>query len=193
MAARTGFRFLPGFVGSPAVGAHCICALTAPPGSLGLHRKSQACSGGYAIRPYRVRSAMVHATRRCGTGGHEGRPYTLAFGPFVGAGFMPARNGFRFLPGFDGSAAVGAHCICALTAPPGSLGLHRKSQACSGGYAIRPYRVRSAMVHATRRCGTGGHEGRPYTPRLRSFRRGGLYARPEPGSDFCWGSLVPPP
>ena len=118
---------------------------------------------------------------------------TGSFDSIVGAAFMAARTGFRFLPGFVGSPAVGAHCICALTALPGSLGLHRKSQACSGGYAIRPYRVRSAMVHATRRCGTGGHEGRPYTPRLRSFRRGGLYARPEPGSDSRRGSLVPPP
>ena len=137
MPARTGFRFLPGYDGSTAVGAHCICALAAPPGSPGLRRKSQACQGGYIIRPYGC--GWRRCIRRGGAGGHTGRPYGPAPGGVVGAGFMPARTGFRFLPGYDGSTAVGAHCICALAAPPGSPGLRRKSQACQGGYIIRPY------------------------------------------------------
>ena len=44
------------------------------------------------IGPYGVRSAMVHPTRKCVPGGHTGRPYTPAFGPFVGAACMAARN-----------------------------------------------------------------------------------------------------
>ena len=66
----------------------------------------------------------------CGPGGHKARPYRPAFGSLVGAALMAARTGFRFPPGIDGSTAVGAHCICALAAPPGSLSLRRKSRAC---------------------------------------------------------------
>ena len=31
------------------------------------------------IGPYGVRSAVVHPTLRCGTGGHKGRPYATLF------------------------------------------------------------------------------------------------------------------
>ena len=51
---------------------------------------------------------------------------------------------------------------------------------------IGPYGVRSAMVRATRPCGTGGYKIRPYGPASRPSRRGGLYARPDrlpPGFD----------
>ena len=37
------------------------------------------------------------------TGGYKIRPYRPAPGFPVGAGFMPARTGFRFPPGFNGS------------------------------------------------------------------------------------------
>ena len=55
------------------------------PGSLG---------ADVGIGPYGVRSAVVHPTRGCSTGGHKGRPYRPAPGLPVGAGFMPARTGF---------------------------------------------------------------------------------------------------
>ena len=71
-----------------------------------------------------------------GRGGLYGRPQP---GPASRLGTMaPPATGFP----------VGAHCICALTAPPEPGGL-RKSQACSDGY-----------------------KSRPYGPRLRSSRRG---------------------
>ena len=47
------------------------------------------------IGPYGVRSEVGHPTRGCGSGGHKGRPYRPAPGLPVGAGFMPARTGFR--------------------------------------------------------------------------------------------------
>ena len=46
------------------------------------------CRGRCPHRP--VRNAALRPT-----GGHKGRPYTHAFGFFVGAAFMAARNGLR--------------------------------------------------------------------------------------------------
>ena len=84
----------------PAVGAHYICARTAPPGparSAKVRQETEACSGGYTIRPYgctragsRCRGALymrpgctagtgavggVRRKSQCSSGGHKGRPY----------------------------------------------------------------------------------------------------------------------
>ena len=48
----------------------------------------ETCRGRCPHRP--VRNAALRPT-----GGHNGRPYTHAFGFFVGAAFMAARNGLR--------------------------------------------------------------------------------------------------
>ena len=47
-------------------------------------------------RPYGVRWARVHPTRRCSSGGYKIRPYGPASGALVGAGFMPARDQVPF-------------------------------------------------------------------------------------------------
>ena len=105
---------------------------------------------------------------KIGRGGLYGRPQP---GPASRRGTM--------VPPVTGSP-VGAHCICALTAPPEPGGL-RKSQACTGGYIIRPYVPASGpLVGAHCICAltappepgglrksqacTGGHTGRPYAP-----------------------------
>ena len=47
---------------------------------------------------------------------------------------------------------------------------------------------RSAWVHPTRKCGTGGHTGRPYGP-APGFLVGAAISRPKPGLDFQKMSL----
>ena len=56
----------------------------------------------------------------------------------VGADFISARNQVRYAPS------------------PGGCGSRVRTRHA------RPYGVRSAVVRPTQRCGTGGHEGRPY-------------------------------
>ena len=143
----------------PAVGAHCICAHAAPPGSPGLQSSHPGPGGMWACRPPPF--GGVRWESRAFSGGHTGRPYRPAFGFLVGAGCMPARTGFRFMPGFDGSTRRrGAHCASGLhrwnrgargyrnpaPAACGHAALRRltgarwESRACQGGYIIRPYR-----------------------------------------------------
>ena len=143
-----------------------------------------------------VRSAVVHPTRRCGTGGYIIRPYGPACGPLVGAACMAARNqvpiraGVRWFP-----SAVGAR----------SAVMHPTRRCGMGGYIIRPYGpacgplvgaacmaarnqvpiragvrwfpsavgARSAVMHPNQRCGIGRIYNPPLRTCPRSFRRGG--------------------
>ena len=69
-------------------------------------------------------------TQRCSSGGYKIRPYRPAPGFPVRAGFMPARTGFRFPPGFNGSIPrMGAHFVSATlrvqSSPPTAAGVGR--------------------------------------------------------------------
>ena len=124
----------------------------------------------------RVRSAMVHSTRRCGTGGHKGRPYGVSSTRFVGRGAHTPPNqaalrgsaGVRWesracsgghkgrpymhTPPFP---VVGAHFICARTALPELTGLRSSGPGHGGMWACRPTRLGGGAV------GNGGLRGRP--------------------------------
>ena len=110
------------------------------------------------------RSARVHATRRCGTGGHKGRPEAVALrqGSMVPPcrGRCPHRPASPRVRGSPPSApfpahVVGADCISArnqvrYVPGPGGCGDRARTRHA------RPYGVRSAVVRPTQRCGTGG-------------------------------------
>ena len=153
---RLQTRLLP----FPAVGAHCICAHAAPPGSPGLQSSRPGPWRHVGMPPSGVGRGAV-GIAGVFSGGHTGRPYGPAFGFLIGAGCMPARTGFRFAPGVDGSARRrGAHCAsgphrrnrgahgyrnpvpaaCGHAALRRLTGARWESRACQDGYIIRPYR-----------------------------------------------------
>ena len=113
------------------------------------------------------------------TGGYKIRPYRPALGFPVGAACMAARTGSRLPPGFDGPATprvrgtppaahtsihtVGADFISARNQVryipgPGGCGNWARTRHA------RPYGVRSAMVHSTRRCARADIKSAPTDP-----------------------------
>ena len=119
----------------PAVGAHCICAHAAPPGSPGLQSSHPGPGGMWACRPTPLAGGAV------GIAGLVGRIYN-----------PPLQT--RLLP----FPAVGAHCICAHAAPPGSPGLQSSHPGPGGMWACRPTPLAGGAV------GIAGLFGRIYNP-----------------------------
>ena len=153
------------------------------------------------------RSARVHATRRCGTGGHKGRPYAPLCGvPKGRTGWPPGSRPPRrsrcphrpASPRVRGSPpsapfpahVVGADCISArnpvryLPGPGGCGDRARTRHARPYGGCGRRWCVRrSGAARAAMKAAP--------TPRFLFSRRGGLYGRPEAGA-LRQGSMVPP-
>ena len=150
----------------PAVGAHCICAHAAPPGSPGLQSSRPGPGGMWACRPTPLAGGAV------GIAGLPGRIYN-----------PPLQT--RLLP----FPAVGAHCICAHAAPPGSPGLQSSRPGPGGMWACRapPF----GGVRWESRAFSGGHTGRPYGPAL-GFLVGAGCMHARTGFRFAPGSMVPP-
>ena len=123
----------------PAVGAHCICAHAAPPGSPGLQSSHPGPGGMWAGRPTPLAGGAV------GIAGLPGRIYN-----------PPLQT--RLLP----FPAVGAHCICAHAAPPGSPGLQSSHPGPGGMWAGRPTPLAGGAV------GIAGLPGRIYNPPLQT-------------------------
>ena len=134
---------------------------------------------------------MVRSTRWCGAGGYKIRPYGPASGFPVGAAYMAARNRvliravvrrFSCRRGAHGASACprrarqsadrcGRRAACPtcrrdrVHRPP----VLQKSYPVTDARCAPLRRVRSAEVRPTRRCGTGGHTGRPYGPACRGL------------------------
>ena len=97
------------------VGAACMAARTAPAGPPGLRVSQPGPGGMWACRPTPLAGGAV------GIAGLPGRIYN-----------PPLQT--RLLP----FPAVGAHCICAHAAPPGSPGLQSSRPGPGGMWACRP-------------------------------------------------------
>ena len=189
----------------PLVGAACMAARNQVPIRAGVRWFPSAVG---------ARSAVAHPTQWCGTGGYIIRPYGPACGPLVGAACMAARNqvpiraGVRWFPSAVGARSAVAHPTqwCGtggyIIRPYGPACGPLVGAACMAARNQVPIRAgvrwfpsavgaRSAVMHPNQRCGIGRIYNPPLRARLRPSRRGGLYGRPEPGSDSRRGSMVP--
>ena len=95
---------------------------------------------------------------------------------------QPPVDSFRFPPGVDDSASQGPMPTSARQPPGPGHTIHTVGADCISA---------QNRVHPTRKCGTGGHTGRPYGP-ASGLLVGAACMAARTGSDFRRGSMVSP-
>ena len=185
----------------PAVGAHFICARTAPQVCRRLARKRSCPTGGHTGRPY-----AVFFTWCVGRGAHT-PPNQAAMAACGHAALQGSAGAWRESGAFSGGyiirpymhalpfPAVGAHFICARTAPQVCRRLARKRSCPTGGHTGRPYAVfftwcvgRGAHTPPNQAAGTTmapGRRGPAMAACGHTALRGSAGARRESGAFTC--------